>query len=116
MNKKGDIDRLSADLEPSLGEDIVFTRAPEKIALDVLRSLAGDYLLNGQTVTFALLGEVLRLTVPGQPQYELVPTKGLAFDVKGLPGFSIEFTKDAAGKISETVFNQPNGIFRAKRK
>jgi CubicO group peptidase (beta-lactamase class C family) len=116
MNKKGDIDRISASLEPSLGEDIVFTRASEKIAADVLQNLAGDYLLNGQSVNFALIGDALRLTVPGQPQYELVPTKGLAFDVKGMPGFSVEFATDTSGKISEAVFNQPNGVFRAARK
>ena len=61
-------------------------------------------------------GDILRLTVPGQPQYELVPTRGLAFDVKGLPGFSIEFQKSASGKISDAVFNQPNGVFHATRK
>src|SRR5467141_1929915 len=116
MNKKGDIDRVSAPLEPSLGEDIVFTRAPEKIAIDVLQSLSGEYVLNGQAVSVALINGTLRLTVPGQPQYELVPTKGLSFDVKGLPGFSVEFQKDASGKISEAVFNQPNGVFRATRK
>lgn len=55
-------------------------------------------------------------TVPGQPQYELVPTKGLSFDIKGLAGFSRGFQKDASGKIAEIVFNQPNGVFRAKRK
>jgi hypothetical protein len=116
MSKKGDIDRVSAALEPGLGEDIVFTRAPEKIATDVLQSLAGDYVLNGQAVNVALVAGVLRLTVPGQPQYELVPAKGLSFNVKGLPGFSVEFQKDASGKISEAVFNQPNGVFRATRK
>src|SRR5947209_4763325 len=71
MNKKGDIDHLSVALEPSLGEDIVFTRAPEKIASDVLQSLTGDYVLNGQPVTVALVDAVLRLSVPGQPQYDL---------------------------------------------
>jgi hypothetical protein len=116
MNKRGDIDRISAALEPSLGEDIVFTRAPEKLASDVLESLRGDYLLNGQNVNVALVGGALRLTVPGQPQFELVPTKGLSFDVKGLPGFSVEFAKDNTGKISEAVFNQPNGVFHAARK
>jgi hypothetical protein len=103
-------------LEPSLGEDIVFMRAPEKIATDVLQSLSGDYVLNGQAVNVALIGGVLRLTVPGQPQYDLVPIKGLSFDVKGLPGFSIEFQNDASGKISGAVFSQPNGVFHAARK
>ena len=37
-------------------------------------------------------------------------------DIKGLPGFSVEFHIDAAGRITEAVFNQPNGVFHAKHK
>jgi CubicO group peptidase (beta-lactamase class C family) len=116
MNKKGDIDRIAAPFEPSLGEDIVFTRAPEKISNDVLQKLAGDYILNEQTITFAVVGDILRLTVPGQPVYELVPRKELSFDLKSMPGFSVDFQMDASGKVTEAVFNQPNGVFHAKRK
>ena len=116
MNKKGDIDRIAAPLAPALGEDIIFTRAPEKISQDVLQKLAGDYLLADQTVTFAVAGDVLRLTLPGQPVYELIPRKELSFDLKGLPGFSVDFQMDASGKVTEAVFNQPNGVFHAKRK
>jgi len=67
-------------------------------------------------VTVALVGDVLRLTVPGQPVYELIPRKELSFDVKGLPGFSIDFQMEASGRVREAVFNQPNGVFHAKRK
>jgi len=116
INKKGDIDRIAAALEPTLGEDIVFTRVPEKIATDVLQTLVGDYVLNDKIVSVSLVSSKLRLTIAGQPQYELVPTKGLAFDVKDLPGFSVEFRKDASGNVSEAVFNQPNGTFIAKKK
>jgi len=116
MNKKGDIERVSAMLEPAIGEDIAFTRAPEKISAEALQTLTGEYLLGPQTITVSLSGETLHLTVPGQPQYELVPTKGLSFDIKGLPGFSVDFQKDGSGKITEVVFNQPNGVFHAKRK
>jgi hypothetical protein len=84
--------------------------------MDVLRTLAGEYVLNGVTVAVALAGDSLRLTVPGQPQYELVPTRGFAFDIKGLAGFSVEFKKDDAGKVADAVFHQPNGVFTATRK
>lgn len=116
MNKAGDIFSVAAALEPALDEDILFARAAEKISRDVLQSLAGDYDLNNSNVSVALAGDALRLTVPGQPPYELVPVKGLRFDVKGLPGFSVEFLKDASGKVSEAVFHQPNGVFHARRK
>jgi len=116
MNKKGDIDRLAAAFEPSVGEDIVFTRAPERISKDVLQKLAGDYVLNEQTITFVVVGDVLRLTVPAQPVYELIPRKALSFDLKSMPGFSVDFQMDTSGKVTEAVFNQPNGVYHAKRK
>jgi CubicO group peptidase (beta-lactamase class C family) len=116
INRAGDIASVSAALEPALNEDIVFTRAPEKLPHDALQALTGDYLLHEMIVSVSLAGDILRLTVPGQPQYELVPIKGLSFEVKGMSGFSIDFVKDASGKLSEAVFHQPNGVFHAQRK
>ena len=115
MNKQGDIETVSARLEPSLGEDIVFHRVA-KLSPQDLQPLAGDYVLGELTGTVTLVDGTLRLSLPGQPQYELVPKRGFTFDVKGLPGFSVEFKKDAAGKVTEAVFTQPNGVFTAKRK
>jgi len=58
----------------------------------------------------------LSLVVPGQPKYELIPRRGTSFDVKGLSGYSIEFRKDSAGKVTEAVFYEPDGAYVAKRK
>jgi dipeptidyl aminopeptidase/acylaminoacyl peptidase len=80
-------------------------------------ALAGEYQLGLVTATFSLRGEdTLMLTVPGQPTYELVPTRNLSFDLKGLSGYSASFRKDAAGKVAEVAFLQPNGTFVARRK
>lgn len=68
-------------------------------------------------MTVALRGEhTLTLTVPGQPTYELVPTRGTSFDIKGLHGFSVKFEKDASGAVTQLIIYQPNGTFVAKRK
>jgi len=118
MSVNGDIDRVLVPLEPNVKE-IVFTRRAEKKMRErsFLEPLAGEYTLGPTTVSVTLKGEdTLVLVVPGQPPYELVPTRGLSFDLKGLTGFSIEFKKDAAGAVTEAVFYQPNGTFVAKRK
>lgn len=115
---KGEIDSLLVLLEPNVKE-IVFTRMPEKAMKErkFLEALVGQYQLASVTVTFSLKGEnTLTLTVPGQPEYEMVPVRGLTFDVKGLAGFSIEFKKDASGAVIEAAFYQPNGTFLAKKK
>jgi CubicO group peptidase (beta-lactamase class C family) len=116
-NKKGEIDRLSVPLEPNVG-DIVFTRAADESMKQVtfLASFVGEYEVGGVAAKVALQGNTLTLTVPGQPMYELVPTRGTSFDIKGLSGFSLEFKKDASGAVTEAIFYQPNGTFVAKRK
>jgi hypothetical protein len=65
----------------------------------------------------SLKGEkTLYLSVPGQPEYELVPYKGTEFNLKNLTGFSIEFITDESGAVKEAKITQPNGVFTAKKK
>ena len=117
-NAKGDIDRLTAPLEPLVSE-IEFMRKPGSEMRDpkFLSQFVGQYELAGQVSRFELRGDtILTLTVPGQPVYELVPYKGTEFNIKGLSGFSIEFKQEKDGRVNAVVFNQPNGIFTATRK
>ncbi len=116
-NLQGDIDSFSAPFESSVHE-IVFTRAPDRSVLQksVLEPLAGQYQLGPATATVALRGDnAITLALPGQPAYELVPTGGLKFLVKGLTGYSVEFKKNDGGAVDQLVFYQPNGTFVANR-
>jgi dipeptidyl aminopeptidase/acylaminoacyl peptidase/CubicO group peptidase (beta-lactamase class C family) len=117
-NKRGDIDRLTVPFEPNVS-DIVFTRQPDDSLRErkTLEPLAGDYQLGPQPIRIALKDDhTLTLTVPGQPTYELVPTRDLTFDFKGLSGFSVKFQQDKAGAVNELLLYQPNGTFAAKRR
>jgi CubicO group peptidase (beta-lactamase class C family) len=114
---RGDIESVWVPLEPAVKE-IVFTRraGSEMRQKNFLEPFAGVYQIGRQALTVALRGEdTLTLTVPGQPVYELLPRQGTSFDLKGIPGFSVEFRKDAAGAWNDLVLHQPNGIFVAKR-
>jgi CubicO group peptidase (beta-lactamase class C family) len=115
-NWNGDIDRLSMPLEPALQEDIVFKRVAQKLAKETLLSLVGEYSLEGASAHVGLVGDSLQLTIPDQPSYDLIPTHGLIFDLKGLNGFSVEFKKDASGKITEMLVVQPGSAIVAKKK
>ena len=115
-NWNGDIDRLSLPLVPTLPEGVLFTRAPEKISKEMLLNLAGDYSLGDDTAHVSLTGDTLQLTIPDEPSYDLEPTRGLIFHLKGLNGFSVEFKKDASGKISEMLVVQPEGPTIPKKK
>ena len=115
---KGNIGSVSMQLEPAV-EDIVFNRAPEKAMMEksFLEKFVGQYEYQGIVVTIALKGDkTLTASVPGQPEYELVPYKGTEFNLKGLQGFSVEFKLDESGKAVEASFKQPNGTFTFKRK
>ncbi len=115
---KGNIGSLSVQLEQAV-KDIVFTRMPEKAMMErsFLQKFVGEYELSGIMTTVSLKGEkTLVLTVPGQPEYTLVPYKETTFNLKGLSGYSIEFIMDESGNVKEAKITQPNGIFTAKRK
>jgi hypothetical protein len=105
-------------LDPSVKEQ-VFTRMPDKAMKDkaFLEPFVGKYeLLPGFVLTVSLRSEdVLITSVPGQPDAELVPYQSTTFNIKGAPGFSIEFKRDQAGAVIEAVVTQPNGVFVAKR-
>lgn len=115
-NWNGDTGRLLLPLVPTLPEGILFTRAPDKISREMLLNLVGDYSLGDDTAHVSLAGDTLQLTIPDEPGYDLVPTRGLIFNLKGLNGFSVEFKKDSAGKISEMLVVQPEGATVAKKK
>jgi hypothetical protein len=68
---------VAVPLEPKVPE-IVFNRRPDAKLSDpaYLQRFVGVYELAGQEVTFALQGNVLTVTVPGQPLHELVPDRG----------------------------------------
>ncbi|MBL7873474.1 MAG: serine hydrolase [Cyclobacteriaceae bacterium] len=116
-NDGGDISLVSLKIEPEL-EPIQFKRTPIKLDVDkaTLEKYAGEYELGGMVAKFYLkAGETLFLTVPGQPEYELIATGKDKFSIKSLDGFKIEFTT-LEGKVTEAIFIQPNGTFKGKRK
>ncbi|MEO1029928.1 MAG: serine hydrolase [Bacteroidota bacterium] len=116
-NVAGDIDDLKASIEP-MTDAIAFKRTPNTIDVDAktLEQYVGLYDLMGTEVKAYIKDEnVLYVFVPGQPEYELVPTAEHKFNFKVLEGFKIEFL-ETDGKIDQVKFIQPNGTFVAKKK
>jgi CubicO group peptidase (beta-lactamase class C family) len=117
-DKRGEIDQLLVPLESAV-DDIVFERVADEAMRQraFLEPFVGQYVLAGTIVTVELKGEhTLTLTVPGEPVYDLEPTRGTSFDLKGLSGYRAEFRRDTAGAVTELLLSQPNGTFVAKRK
>lgn len=114
---RGEINAISAPLEPTV-DDIVFTRVPDASMTDrdFLERFVGTYEVMGAVVSIEFKGDVLSLSIPGQPEYELVPIKGTEFGVKGVTGISVEFVADEAGAVIEARLTQMGATFTAKRR
>ena len=115
-DREGQIASVQAPFESNV-DAIVFERRPDAQLSDVayIRKFAGKYQLGGQVTVVALDGNRLTASLPGQPTYTLLPKRNNTFELKGLNGFRLQFSVDVAGKVTEAVFKQPNGIFPAKR-
>jgi hypothetical protein len=117
MDESGNITAASIPLEGA-AKPIVFTKGVKgkQLSKDSLQKYVGDYTLNGTIVKVYIKGEnVLYVFVPGQPEYELVAGDKGKFTLKALPGYSVLFSGNAKGEISELTFLQPNGSFKATR-
>jgi hypothetical protein len=117
-NLRGEIDRVAINLETGL-EPLVFKRQPEAAAISSsrLQQYTGDFELGNMIVKiYVKEDKTLFALVPGQPDYELLPTGKDKFALKGLDGFSVLFEVSGDEKASAVIFMQPNGDFKAKRK
>ena len=115
----GDISSMAMPLEPRV-KDIMFTRMPDKQLMDrgFVQAFVGQYAAPGEPVptTVILRGDhTLYFTHPGSADRELLPKRGTTFELQGLAGFSVEFVKDAAGKVSEAVLHTPDATSVLKR-
>jgi len=114
-NMKGDIAELLVPFELTLAP-IVFEKKADSSMSDpaYLKQFLGEYTLSTQKVTFTLQGDALMGRVTGQPIFTLVPSGIDEFTLKEITGFSVRFVKGEGG-IMTAWFNQPNGVFKAKR-
>lgn len=117
---QGDVDRLTANLEPAVPE-IAFAKKPPARLSDpaFLRGLTGTYAMVDDpnvTVTIDLKGTALTAFVTGQPLYDLVPYRGTEFRLKQVTGYGIRFLVDATGAVTEALLIQPDAVYAIRRR
>lgn len=115
-DRDGQVSALEATMDANV-EPVEFTRRPDPQLADVnyVQRFVGKYMLGPNPVQVALVGNRLTATLVGQPTYDLIPTRNNTFELSRLKGYRVQFVLDSAGKVTEAVFKQPNGIFPAKR-
>lgn len=112
----GNVAGVAVPLEPTI-DDVYFAKKPDARLSDpgYLRTLVGSYALPTQVVTIGLKGNVLTLSVPGQPVYDLVPEVGGEFSFKVVKAIRVRFLEDAKGQVNAVEIAQPSGVFEYKR-
>ncbi len=97
---------------------VMFDFKPEVKKLDakLLQDLVGEYMMGKVPAKVYLKGDVLYVSVPGQPEYETVVVDEKTFELKALKGYSIKFEVVPGKKATSMSFIQPNGTFKATRK
>jgi hypothetical protein len=115
-NLDGYIAEVLLPLEPSV-DMISFEKQPDKRLSDAayLEKFAGNYELGGDTISINHSGDRLLLSIPGQPQYILVPALGNKFKIKDYAVVSVSFKMNEQNKPEAVILDQPNGRFEAKR-
>ena len=113
----GEINEINAKLEPTV-KTIVFARIPKTIAVqtDSLKKYEGEFMIGPTTLRIFIQNNTLRLFVPGQPEYELVPVEANKFSIKDMAGFVISFEVNENNEVISLTSSQPNGTFKALRK
>ncbi len=117
MDEGGNIVTASMPLEGP-AKPIIFTKGAKAKPMpkDSLQKYVGDYTLGAATAKVYIKGEnTLFVFVTGQPEYELVATDKDKFMLKILTGFNVHFLGNAKGEITEMMFIQPNGSFKATK-
>jgi hypothetical protein len=109
---KGNIDVVGV-LIPAGLKSMVFTRRPYRARLDkdLVERFVGEYKAAGKIMTVSLRENRLIASVPGQAGFELSPRKDTEFNLKNLPGHSVEFKLDPSGRVTLAVVTQPSGAF-----
>ncbi|MEI6409029.1 MAG: serine hydrolase [Bacteroidota bacterium] len=112
----GAISGFDGQLEPALPNGIEFTRQPlaMEISSDELKKYEGIYSMGGAKIKVYTQNNGLRMSVPGQPEYELAPHKPDEFRLTIAEGYFIRFEmKD--GKAVAAYSIQPDGTFKMVR-
>jgi CubicO group peptidase (beta-lactamase class C family) len=113
-NPQGDVDKAVMSLDEA---EVTFLRKPETIDPELLKQLAGTY----ETPTGIKFQVVLKedgsliLSVPGQPEDKLIPTKGLKFRIQQYSDVVFEFVVEN-GQVKGLKQRSPSGEYVFTRK
>jgi CubicO group peptidase (beta-lactamase class C family) len=113
-NPQGDIDKIIMSVDEG---EVTFSRKVDASMTDlaVLSQYLGKYELAGTILEIVLSENNLVLTIPGQPNYELIPYKKDKFRFKQFSDLLINFINEN-GIITAFELMDPSGVYRYNKK
>jgi hypothetical protein len=101
------VSEVRCSFEPSI-ETVRFKRTADAMLFDqgFLEGLAGRYTLGPVTVEIAVEAGPKLVGHQSGARFELVPAGGMQFKVPRVPGLTLEFVLDSAGKATAIATSQ----------
>jgi hypothetical protein len=85
--------------------------------VESLQKYVGDYELEEILVKVSLKdNKTLSLIIPEQPDMELFPVSKDKFSIKYMEGYSVVFTNNDKGEVTQFVLSSPDGDIKATKK
>jgi len=94
-------------------------KAPVTVTVpgETLQKYAGEYSLDDASVKITLKeNKTLVLTIPEQPDMELVPVSKDKFGIKFMDDYSISFNENDKGEVTDFMLKSPEGEMKAVKK
>jgi len=94
-------------------------KVAESVAVPVesLQKYNGEYEFEGKLIKVSLKdNKTLFISIPDQPEMELVPVSKGRFTIKNREGYSVEFAANDKGDVTELLFNSPDEKVKASKK
>jgi hypothetical protein len=79
-----------------------------------LKKYEGSFTVSGAIINTYIKDNALFILIPGQPEYELLPSGPNKFDFKKIIGYSVFFNLDENNELLNLSIQQPNGNFKAQ--
>src|SRR6185436_8361253 len=113
----GDIAAVTVNFESAV-DPILFKRQIDSRLFDTnyLARFVGEFEYAGFTLTISLAGAGLKLTIPKEPQHELVPKLDGSFAVKDHSTFVLKFVSDSDNHVTGVQVQRRGGVVLAPRK
>jgi len=87
------------------------------VAAETLQKYTGEYDLDGSPVKITLKdNKTLFLSIPEQPDMELIPVSNDRFGIKFMDDYSISFNEDNNGVVTDFMLKSPDGVVKAMKK